>query len=412
MYLLFDCNNFFASCEQIFRPDWRGRPLVVLSNNDGCIIARNAEAKAAGFLMAEPYFKCKTRLEQINGVVCSANFELYRDFSERIISILEEQLPSVQQYSIDEAFAHVGEETHHNWEEEGRRCRRLIHRWTGISVSVGLAPSKTLAKLANEQAKKKHEYRGVLALRSAADWDAILQKTAVEDIWGVGKKLAPRLRGLGIRSAADLAASNLEMLRRNFGVHGERLSLELRGINCLENEVSSTRGQIIVSRSLKENILDFKTLRSVLCRFVEKAAITLRQEELLTREISITLRNSPYDTKEAYYSSSLSHKLEQPSDDTREITAVATNLLKQVWQEGRSCKKIGILLSDLIAKSDIHPSFERPIVHSSALMTTLDKLQSAGIDIHFANQSQVDPWQRSFVSPHYTTDWSQIPEAH
>ena len=412
MYLLFDCNNFFASCEQIFRPDWRGRPLVVLSNNDGCVIARSAEAKAAGIAMAEPYFKCRERLEHIGGIVCSANFALYSDFSERVISILEQNLPSVEQYSIDEAFAKLGDENLNDWEAEGRALRRRIKRWTGISVSVGLAPSKTLAKLANELAKKSPEARGMISLRSESDWRPILERTPISNIWGIGRRLAPRMQGLGIRTAAQLADSSLELLRRNFGVSGERIALELRGSSCIEDNCPNPRGQIMVSRSLKEGVKDWEQLRATLCRFVEKATRNLRDEKMMARSILVILRTSAFESEEQSHASSLSINLSHHSDDTREITAAAITLLKQAYRSGYNYKKVGILLSELQPIANLHPSFDRPRIETSPLMSTLDTLQRAGHNIHFANQGQGEAWHRAFSSPCYTSDWESLPEAH
>ncbi len=411
MYLLFDCNNFFASCEQVLRPDWRARPLLVLSNNDGCIISRSAEAKKAGFLMAEPYFKCKARIDALGAIVCSSNFSLYGSFSDRVMSIIEESLPHMEQYSIDEAFAHVDDERYQNWEEEGRVLRQRIRRWTGITVSVGLAPSKTLAKLANEYAKKDAACQGVYALRSTEEWNALLKKTPIDDIWGVGRKLAPRLRALGIRTAYELANTSLDLLRRQFGVTGERLALELQGKSCIEDEPKSTRGQIMVSRSLKEGIDDWESLRGVLCEFVEKAARNLRKEGLLARDVQVILRTSPFDQQTQQYASSLTATLPHPSDDTREHTLAATMLLERVYRPGYAYKKIGVLLSGLIPIEEYHPTFDHPIVATSPLMKTLDALQRAGHKIHFANHSSQPLWNRSFSSPPYTTDWDHLPEA-
>ncbi len=411
MYLLFDCNNFFASCEQVLRPDWRARPLIVLSNNDGCIISRSAEAKAAGFLMGEPYFKCRARIEQCRAIVCSSNFSLYGDFSERIISMLEDSLPCVEQYSIDEAFAHVDDEHFNDWEKEGRALRQRIRRWTGITTSVGLAPTKTLAKLANEHAKKALDKRGVYALRSPEDWTDLLSHTPVSDIWGVGKKLAPRLRALGIHSAQDLAESSLELLRRQFGVNGERIALELRGQDCIGDEPKSTRGQIMVSRSLKEGISDWGQLRGVLCQFVEKASRTLRKEGLLARDVQVLLRTSPFDHHKQQYSSSLTLSHAHPSDDTRLHTQAATALLEQVYKAGFDYKKVGVILSGLIPAESFHPTFDHPHPAKSPLMETLDELQRAGHKVHFANHTTEQLWHRSHSTPAYTTRWDSLPEA-
>lgn len=413
MFLLFDCNNFFASCEQVFRPDWRRRPLVVLSNNDGCVISRSPEAKQIGIGMGEPYFRCRERLDKARAVVCSANFALYGDLSERIMSILEQYLPDVRQYSIDEAFAEVGDSSGGiDWEHEARALRRRIRRWTGITVSVGMAPTRTLVKLANETAKHRPSCRGFLALTSPAEWEPLLAKTPVDDIWGVGRRLAPRLHALGIRTAAGLAAADLERLRRSFGVHGERLALELRGQSCLEDDVNPVRSQIMVSRSLKEGISELPVLRETLCRFVEKAAATLRRHELMARNIFVVLRTSRFEEEAMSYANSVGCPLPSPSDDTRLMTRAAAALLESIYKPGYRYKKIGVILNGLEPVAAVHPTFEHPNIEPDPLMKVLDALRQNGHDIHFANRGSQLPWHRDHVSRLYTTCWDDIPEAH
>lgn len=413
MFLLFDCNNFFASCEQVFRPDWRRRPLVVLSNNDGCVISRSQEAKALGIGMGEPYFQCQARLERAQAVVCSANFQLYGDLSDRIMRILEESLPNVQQYSIDEAFAQVGDSelSTIDWYACARALRQRIRRWTGITTSVGLAPTRTLTKLANETAKHHPEYRGVLQLSTAAEWEPLLAQTPVDDIWGVGRRLAPRMRGLGIRTAAGLAKAPLEWLRRQFGVHGERLALELRGTSCLDDEPDAERGQIMVSRSLKEGITDLPTLRESLCRFVEKAARKLRDNRLMATQLFVVLRTSRYEQASMLYARCEGVPLAAPSDDTRELTQRACAILESIYRRGYQYKKIGVILTGLQPIEAIQPTFDHPDVRPDPLMKVLDSLQRQGHHIHFANRGTQTPWHQDHVSRHYTTSWEDIPEA-
>ncbi len=410
MYLLFDCNNFFASCEQVFRPDWRRRPLVVLSNNDGCVISRSPEAKAMGISMGEPWFKCRERLEAARAVVCSANFSLYGDLSDRIMSILEDALPEVQQYSIDEAFAHV-EGRHRDWVAEGRRLRSRIRRWTGITVSVGLAPTRTLCKLANETAKRDPACNGVLALTSPEHWLELLERTPVGEVWGVGRRLAPRFHGYGIRTAAGLAEAELGWLRRHFGVHGERLALELRGISCMEDEPQSIRSQVMVSRSLKEGVSDMPTLRDALLRFVEKAARTLRGQGLMAEEVHVVLRTSRYEEAGLLYAGNQGARLPYPTDDTRLFTQAALSLLDSVFRPGYPYKKIGVLLTGLVEADAVQPTFERPQPTPSALMGVLDELHRSGHQVHFGSRRAELPWHHSFTSPRYTTSWDDLPEA-
>ena len=409
MFLLFDCNNFFASCEQVFRPDWRHRPLVVLSNNDGCVVSRSREAKAAGIAMGEPYFKCKDKLKRINGVVCSANFPLYSDLSDRFISILEQELPEVQQYSIDEAFAVVLPGV--DWVRIARELRRRIYRWVGITVSVGIAPTRTLCKLANEAAKRHPEYRGVLPLMTPADWEPWLQSTPVGDIWGVGRRLLPRMHALGIRTAAGLAAADKAWLRKQFGVHGERMALELNGIPCIDEEPAAPRTQIMVSRSLKEAVPELPRLREILCLFVEKAGRILRQEEMMASEVHVVLRTSRFEGDASQlYANSAGISLGGHTDDNREFTAAATRLLEQIYRPGFPYRKIGVLLTGLLPRESVQPTFERPQAAPNELMKVLDKLQRAGHNIHFANRASTLPWKREFTSPCYTTSWDELPE--
>lgn len=408
MFLLFDCNNFFASCEQVFRPDWRRRPLVVLSNNDGCVVSRSAEAKAAGIAMGEPYFKCRERLEKINGVVCSANFALYSDLSDRFISILEQELPEVQQYSIDEAFALV--EPGVDWETMCRRLRSKIRRWTGITVSVGIAPTRTLCKLANETAKQNPRMQGVLALGSADAWGSLLQQTPVGSIWGVGRRLLPRMQALGIRTAAGLAAADKSWLRKHFGVHGERLALELNGIPCIDAEPAAARTQVMVSRSLKDAVTELPRLREILCLFVEKAGRILRQEKMMAASVHVVLRTSRYE-EEHLYANTAAAALPMHTDDNRIFTETATRLLEEIYRPGYPYRKIGVLLAELLPQECVHPTFEHPDTAPSALMGVLDKLQKSGLDVHFANRASTLPWKREFSSPCYTTSWDDLPEA-
>lgn len=407
MYLLFDCNNFFASCEQVFRPDWRWRPLVVLSNNDGCVISRSPEAKAMGIAMGEPYFKCKARLEAANAVVCSANFSLYSDLSDRIMRILEESLPETQQYSIDEAFARVDAG---DWEPFCRDLRKKIRRWTGVTVSVGIAPTKTLCKLANETAKHSPHMQGVCDLSTPAQWEPVLRDAPIEDVWGVGRKLAPRMHALGIRTAAGLAETPPARLRKAFGVHGERLALELQGISCLDEEERSVRGQVMVSRSLKEGIKELPTLREALCRFVEKAGRILRGEGLMASQLFVILRTSRFNEAENLYSAHQGVMLPCYTDDTRVFNHYATALLENLFRPGFEYKKVGVLLAGLEEAHQVHPTFDQPDIGPNKLMQVLDHLQQSGHNIGFANRGQSTPWHKEFLSRCYTTRWEDIPE--
>lgn len=414
MFVLFDCNNFFASCEQIFRPDWRRRPLVVLSNNDGCIVARSPEAKALGIRMGEPYFKIAELIRRENVIVCSGNFSLYADISARVMNILEEEMPAVAQYSIDEAFASVEGSNYGEWETFARQLRRKIRRWTSITVSVGLAPTHTLAKLANETAKHTPQAHGVLSIADPERRKALLQQTDIGEIWGVGRRLAPRMRALGLATAADLAASSPEELRQRFGVHGERLYWELNGRSVLEDEgLHAERQQLMCSRSLKEGIEEKERLREILCRFVEQSARKLRGENMYCSIVGVILRTSRFlqDTSKAY-GNFQTVTLDEATQDTRVLTQAASSVLDKIWSPGFSYKKLGVILLGLQNQDSVQPLLGREFPKPGPLMETLDALHAAGHAVHFANQGNGLPWRREHSSPAYTTSWNDLPEAH
>lgn len=361
--------------------------------------------------MGAPYFQCREVLESAGGIACSSNFALYGNFSERIMQILDTSLPEVFQYSIDEAFAWVDTAPSHNWVAECRKIRNRIRRWTGITVSVGIAPTKTLAKLANELAKKKPRYCGVADLSSIEECKRILQQTPIQEVWGIGRKLAPRMQGMGIRTAAGLSAASLDWLRQHFGVQGERLALELRGISGTEDVPQSNRSQIMVSRTLKSGVVDKQQFREALCGFVEKAGRLLRQENLMASELYVMMRTSRYGDHSRQYAAQQGCRLSCPTDDTRILTHAATTLMESLYSPDYTYRKLGVLLADLQESRSVQPTFEQPNVAPSQLMKVLDSLQKSGHDVHFANKASEPLWQSSKMSPCYTTRWDALPEA-
>jgi DNA polymerase V len=252
--------------------------------------------------------------------------------------------------------------------------------------------------------------QGVCNFCSADKWEPWLPSTPVEDVWGVGRKLAPRMRSFSLRTAADIAAASLDWMRRRFGVHGERLTLELRGNSCFEEESQSTRGQVMVSRSLKEGITDIGVLRDSLCRFVEKAGRILRSEGLLASQLFVILRTSRFTETENLYSAHQGVELPCYTDDTRAFTHYATALLENIYREGFEYKKIGVLLAGLEEVHNVHPTFDMPHVGPDKLMQVIDRLQQSGHDIGFANRGKNTPWHKEFLSRCYTTRWEDIPE--
>lgn len=415
MYLLFDCNNFFASCEQVFRPDWQGRPLIVLSNNDGCVVARSPAAKALGIAMGQPFFQIASLVKRENIVVCSANFALYADLSSRIMSILEDELDEIAQFSIDEAFAHVDSNDYASWTVFARYLRNKIRRWTSLIVSVGIAPTHTLAKLANEEAKHNVAHRGVLALPSQKEWFPLLKKTDISDVWGVGRKLTPRMKQLGIHTAYNLAQESPRRMRSLFGIHGEQMQMELNGLDVLkEIDTPTTRTQIMHSRSLKESIESKEELRRILCSFTEKAACKLRQEGLYCNMVGVVLSTSRFlqDTSRIY-ANGLTRATEIPTQDTMTLTRTAVRILDDLWREGFAYKKIGVQLLSLEDESQMQLSLSGNTQKNADLMKTLDDLNARGHRVTFcSSHGGMEKVTRSeHKTPGYTTNWGELPEA-
>lgn len=415
MYLLFDCNNFFASCEQVFRPDWKGRPLIVLSNNDGCVVARSFAAKALGIAMGQPFFQISSLVARKKVVVCSANFALYADLSARIMSILEEALEEISQFSIDEAFAHVESDDYASWVAYARNLRRKIHRYTSVTVSVGIAPTHTLAKMANEEAKRNTAHCGVLTLPSREEWIPLLERTDIGDVWGVGRKLAPRMKQLGMRTAVDLAQASPSRMRSLFGLHGEQLHFELNGIDVLrEIDTPTTRTQIMHSRSFKKALEKKEEVRSILCSFTEKVSRKLREERLCCNTVGVVVSTSRFlcDTTRIY-SNALTHATDFPTQNTRNLTKTAVQILDDLWKDGFAYKKIGVQLLGLEDEKQMNLSLHGENKNNASLMKTLDALNASGHRISFGNSLEAteNTPRSKYRTQGYTTNWDELPEA-
>lgn len=298
---LVDVNNFYASCERLFRPDLKGRPIVVLSNNDGCVVSRSPEAKALGIKMGVPYFQIRQFFEAMGGVWFSSNYALYGDMSNRVMTVLEGMAPAAEVYSIDEAFIELSESWAGDLLEYGRQVRARVQQWTGLTVGVGIAPTKTLAKLANYAAKKWPATGGVVDLRDEGRRARLMAITPIEEIWGIGRRLTARLEAQGIKMVADLVAADPKALQRRYGVVVERTVQELRGIPCaeLEQEVQAKQ-QIICSRSFGERITQIGPMHQALAGYMERAAEKLRGEGMCCRHVTLFIRTSPFKIGRAH----------------------------------------------------------------------------------------------------------------
>lgn len=293
---LVDVNNFYASCERLFRPELRGRPLVVLSNNDGCVVSRSYEAKAMGIKMGVPYFQIREPFEAHGGVAFSSNYALYGDMSSRVMSTLETMAPELEVYSIDEAFLALSASFAGDLTAYGQQIRQRVLQWTGLTVGVGIGPTKTLAKLANYAAKKWPATGGVVDLHDELRRARLMAITPVEEVWGIGRRLTVKLQRQAIHTVADLVASDAKRLRAQFGVVVERIVQELRGLPCAELAVEPVaKQQILSSRSFGERITECAAMAQALAGFMARAAEKLRAEEMCCQRVHLFVRTSPFD---------------------------------------------------------------------------------------------------------------------
>ncbi len=412
---LIDCNNFFASCEKVFRPDLADSPLVVLSNNDGCVISRSAEAKKLGIPMGIPLFRIRNEIDRYNIRVFSCNFALYGDLSKRIMRTLQEFSPCIEQYSIDEAFFDLTSMKNvTDYEEYGFKIKNHILKIIGIPVSVAFAPTKTLAKLGNYAAKKYPKTGGVVNLSDPARQNRLLKISPLEDVWGVGRQYREKLDRLNIKTAADLADYDPQILRRRFGVNLERTASELNGELCFDmNENPPLRKQIMHSSTLGQPTSSFNSIKESVCNHTVAAAESMRREGQLAGMIAVFFRTNSFADSRDYYGASLAQKFIYPTDDTRILLRSAVNLLKQIWRDHYYYSKAGVILSDLNENNGIQLDlFNRHEEDPRAknLMNLMDRLNSREQQIFFLGQGISRGWKanKDYKSPSYTTRWSDI----
>jgi len=344
---LVDCNNFYASCERLFRPDLHNKPVAVLSNNDGCIVARSAEVKALGIKMGIPVFKVQHLIEQHQVQLFSSNYSLYADLSARVMTILKEFTPSLEVYSIDEAFLDLTGVCSQDPVAYGQRIRQTINRETGIPVCVGMGPTKTLAKLANFAAKKWKKTGGVLDLSDSARREKLMKIVPVSEVWGIGSRTTEKLNRLGIHTSWDLANQPAQQIQAQFSVVVARTVMELNGIACLSiEEIAPDKQQIVCSRSFRYAITSFDALMMAIARFCARAAEKLRWQQLLARRLSVFIRTSHFKPNEPYYERTASQQLLVPSQDTRYLVTVSRQLLKAIFKPGYAYQKAGVQLDN------------------------------------------------------------------
>lgn len=421
MFGLADVNSFYASCEALFRPDLRGKPIVVLSNNDGCVIARSAGAKALGIKMGAPWFQIKTQAYKEQVYVFSSNYALYHSLSQRVMMALEEVTPRVEQYSIDEMFLNLsGIDRCEDFEHFGRRLRAHVLNTTGLIIGVGMGPTKTLAKSAQWAGKEWKQFRGVLALTSnnPKRTATLLANQPVEEVWGVGRKISKRLNLMGIKNALQLAQSNTRFIRENFSVVLERTVRELNGESCIPlEELPPSKQQIVCSRSFGERIMSKTAMQQALCQYATRAAEKLRGERQFCRHVGVFIRTSPHAVNEVYYGNSVGETLALPTQDTRDIIEVTMRLLDRIWLDGRRYMKAGIVLNNFTPNGITQLTLfdeNKARARSAQLMKVLDGINQSGLgNVWFAGQGVNTEWKmkREMLSPAWTTRWDDIPIA-
>ena len=418
MFALVDCNNFYASCERVFHPRFDGVPVVVLSNNDGCVVARSREAKEIGIPMGVPFFKIEDRVRRERIAVFSSNYPLYGDLSRRVMQILAAFSPSVEVYSIDECFLDLSSSK--NPAAAGNAMALAVRRWTGIPVSVGIAPTKTLAKIANRLAKKNGgAATPVLDWTRLPDPAAVLASIPVEDVWGISSRWGARLRAAGIPNAAAVRAADPLRLRELFGVGMERIARELNGVSCLPiEEASPPRRQIVVSRSFGERLRDLDELNAAVAAFAARAGEKLRAGNLLAQALGVFLLSGPFDPSSTPFANNVLLPLDPPAADSGRLARAAGEALRHAYREGPAYHKAGVVLLDLVPSTCLQLSlFGNPKddARTKRLMDSADRIRRVHgrTALRCATELLGNRWQmrQTRLSPVSTTRWNDLPRA-
>ena len=412
VFALIDCNAFYVSCERVFNPKLNNKPVVALSNNDGCIIARSKEAKALGIKMGVPLFKVKDIVERENVIVFSSNYTLYADMSRRVMNIISEFTPSIEVYSIDEAFIEL---TNMNvdYESYARHMRKVILQYTGIPVSIGIASTKTLTKVANHIAKDDESLEGVCSLIQHENLDQVLEDTNVADVWGVGRQLSKKLIANGIFNAKLLKNCEDAWVRKMMSVNGLKTVSELREISCLDlEETSATRKSCCTTRSFGKPLINLEDIEQAVTTFARRATERIRGENLIASTVSVFLRTNPFD-RNRYYSNSSTTTLSYPTYDTVQIVKTALQLTKIIFRENYKYKKAGVLLSGFYEKgTETKDLFSEARYRSPKLMSAVDQINERyGSDtIQIATECQMGKWKqkRKNCTQSYTTQLNKV----
>ena len=417
MFALADCNNFFASCERVFRPDLQGKPVIVLSSNDGCAIARSEEAKALGIKMGDPYFKIKDLIEKHGVNVFSGNMALYGDMAQRVRWVLEEYAPAVEVYSIDEAFLDLRGIRDVDFDQYAKEISAQCRKMTAIPVSVGIAPTKTLAKIASKLCKKYPKLRGGCYMHRPQDIEKVLKKFPIEDVWGIGRRSAAKLHARFVRTAYDFTLLPESTVQKMMGITGVRTWKELQGIPCIEFEDGfEAKQSICVSRSFSSEINDLKELQEQIANFASKVAEKLRKQHSVTGEIAVFAYTNRFKENLPQTHSSALVSFNTPTSEQRTLIISAAQATRELFRNGYGYKKAGVIASAIMDQSDMTPSLfedfqaaEREHRITSALDTINSIYGDGTVKLAVQGSGHIKTASEK-QSPHYTTLWSDIPK--
>ena len=414
MYALIDCNNFYASCERVFRPDLNGKPVVVLSNNDGCVIARSNEAKAVGVPMGAPAFEYKDLFAKHHVNVFSANFALYGDMSNRVMTIIADFCPDQEIYSIDECFLNLDGYTLYDLKELGEKIRLRVFKWTGIPISIGFAPTKALAKLANRIAKKYPiQTQGVHIINSEELRIKALNWCSVEDVWGIGRQHAKKLSYQGVKTAYQFTLMSDSWVKKNMSVVGLRLKMDLMGKPTFQMEDAKSKQSIATTRTFDSNYSDLNLIHERVSTFAVTCAEKLRRQKSLCNALMVFIYTNPHRLDLPQYSNSIVIKLPFPTSSSIEISKFATQALEKIFIKGYHYKKAGVILMDFSSEANVQLNlFHNSNPRHAMLMQVMDKINNniGKKQLRLASQDLGRTWKmhQEKLSPRYTTNINDI----
>lgn len=419
MFAIVDCNNFYASCERVFNPVLEHQPVVVLSNNDGCIIARSAEAKAIGMKMGTPIFEAQKLIRKHQIAVFSSNYPLYGDMSNRVMDTLRQIVPDVEVYSIDEAFLNLRgtEAMYGNLNSLGRQLREKVRKWTGIPISIGIAPTKTLSKIGNRLAKKRPEANGVHVMDNDVTIQDALEATAVEDIWGIGRQYAAFLYQSGIKNGWQLRQARESWVKQHMSVVGQRLHRELRGISCLPLEMLDPPKKMIgSSRSFVKPLTTQDALKEAVATYVTRIGEKLRKQRSCAQILTVFIRTNRFSKSTVQYGNARTIQMPVPTDHTPEMIDYAFQALKMIYRDGFAYKKAGVMAGGLVPAYDCQQHLFDEVDRKKAIraMQAMDeinqkmgrfKVRSAAMGFEAKGETR-----QQKLSPNYTSNWAEILE--